>query len=614
MATAAGSDELRLQLALRVGVTGRRVLQPEAIAKVAAEIDACLAATRDELARIAALPAMRAVYRASESGEIPFQMRIVSPLADGADRLVAVAGERIGAELYFPLPFPQAIYEANFSADSLDAFRAWLAKGQAFELDGVGNEPVSRDESYEAVGRYVVGASDFLIAVWDGKRAQGRGGTGEIAPYAIGAATPVWWIDEAGQRPPKFLRDALDLNAPEQAPTGEAAFAALRDWIARGATPPAAGKPERAGPLGFLAEHISRLWHLNAAPIEDFFAESAPRRRWVWRAYSGFMAIAAPPKPGKLAELAPAVGGVETYWRRLYEAPGRFADAYGDRYRSSYVWIALLVLVALGAPTLFGEAGRAVHIGIGMFQAVVVIVIAGLVVANQTYRWHERWISYRLLAELCRKQIALAAIGRALPGSDVTDLTSDSEDPSPPRNLWIAWYFLAALRAAPFPVGAMADAKKRALAVGQSLIREQRDYHRERKDRATRAGRWIQSGSEYFFIGTGAIGIAKMIAGYYGLGAAVHVMVPIGSILSAGAGALVGIRSYAEFALLTRQSAHMLRSLDASEKELQAAALLIDRPLSSRQLSQALRLTTSEMMEDIAGWAQLFRMKQITAG
>jgi xanthosine utilization system XapX-like protein len=614
MAKAAGLDGLELDLALRVGVTGRRVLAPEAIAGLQEQIDSCLAATRDELARIAASPTARAVYRASETGDVPFRLRVVSPLAEGADRLVAAAGEKIGAELYFPLPFARAVYEADFSPAGVDAFRNLLARGQVFELDGSRDDPLSRDESYEAAGRFVVGVSDFVIAIWNGERAQGRGGTGEIAPYAIEAATPVWWIDENGLRPPKFLRDAIDLHAPEQAPTGEAAFAALSDWIVRGATPPSAGKPEREGPLGLVAEQICRRWELDVAPIADFFAEGAPPDRWIWRAYTAMMAIVAPPKPGKPAELARAVGDAEVYWRRLHEAPDKLANAYGDRYRSSYVWIALLVLVALGAPALFGGAGRAVHIGIGAFEVVVVVSIAGLVVANQTYRWHERWISYRLLAQLCRKQDALAVVGRALPGSDVSDLTSESEDPSPPRDLWVAWYFLAALRAAPFAVGAMAEAKARALAVGQSLIAEQRDYHRNRKDRAVRAGKWIQSGSEYFFIGAGVIGVAKVVTGYYGLGETVHVMVAIGAILSAGAGALVGIRTYAEFALLARQSAHMLRSLDASEKELQAAELLIAKPLSSRQLSQALGVMTSEMMEDIAGWAQLFRMKPISAG
>jgi hypothetical protein len=595
-------------------VTGRRELPPGAIASLEAQIDACLAATRDELAKIAASPAAQAVYRAPDAGEVPFTLRIVSPLAEGADRLVAAAGERIGAELYFPLPFPQAVYETDFLPESVETFRKLLDKGQKFELDGFGDDPMLRDESYEAVGRFVVGASDFLIAIWDGKRPQGRGGTGEIAPYSVSAGTPVWWIDERGGLPPKFLRDTADFNAPERAPTGDAAFAALRTWIAQSASPPAAGKPERDGPLGLLAEHLCRRWNWDAPPIADFFNEGPLPRRWVWRAYAAMVTLIAPQKPGEAAHLLPAIGPAEVYWHGLLEAPDRFANGYGDRYRSSYVWIALLALTALSAAALFGETERAVRIGLGVFEFVVGGLMLGLVLANQTRRWHERWISYRLLAELCRKQYALAPIGRALPGSDVSQLASEAEDALPPRDVWVAWYFLAALRAAPFPVGSMEHAKQRALEVGRSLIREQRDYHRNRKDQAARAGKQIQRASEAFFAFTILLAVAKVLAVASGMDKVVHAMILVGAFLSSGAGALVGIRTYSEFNQLAHQSAHMLLTLAVAERNLEAAATLCDKPLSSRQIGQTLSATTTEMMRDITGWAQLFRLKPIEAG
>ena len=612
-ATNAASD-LKLPLALRVGVTGRRELAAGAIPALSAAIDACLGAARDELSAFAATPAARAVYRAASDGTVPFTLRVVSPLAEGADRLFAEAGDKAGAKLYFPLPFRQAEYEKDFP-DSVDAFRALIAKGEVFELDGYRSEKLAQDESYEAVGRFVVGASDFLVAIWDGKRARGQGGTGEIVPFAIQAGAPVWWIDAGGILPPKWLRDGVDLNAPEQAPTGDAAFAALRAWIANAAPAPECAGPDRDGPLGWLAGHMCRRWNWDRPPIEDFLAEAPLPRWWPWRAYQAMMALAAPVKGGGGERLAAPVGAVETYWRKLLEAPDRAANAYGDRYRSSYVLIALLAVIALASAALTGDELFRTVPWVAVPEVVAVLAILALVLVNLTHRWHERWISYRLLAELFRKQFTLSAIGRSLPGSDVMRLAAElDENEKPPRDLWIAWYFLAALRAAPFPTGSMANAKRRALDVGRSLVAEQQDYHQTRRHRSLRAVQWVKRGSEGLFVLTVLFAVGKIFAVHYKMDNALHFMVLAGALISAGAGAFVGIRTYAEFALLARQSTHMLLMLEGAERELAAAALVVGEPLSSRQIGRTLASAAGAMMQDISGWAQLFRNKTIEAG
>jgi len=238
-----------------------------------------------------------------------------------------------------------------------------------------------------------------------------------------------------------------------------------------------------------------------------------------------------------------------------------------------------------------------------------------LVLVNLTHRWHERWISYRLLAELFRKQFTLSAIGRSLPGSDVMRLAAElDENEKPPRDLWIAWYFLAALRAAPFPTGSMANAKRRALDVGRSLVAEQQDYHQTRRHRSLRAVQWVKRGSEGLFVLTVLFAVGKIFAVHYKMDNALHFMVLAGALISAGAGAFVGIRTYAEFALLARQSTHMLLMLEGAERELAAAALVVGEPLSSRQIGRTLASAAGAMMQDISGWAQLFRNKTIEAG
>ncbi len=109
---------------------------------------------------------------------------IISPLADGADRLVVeILMERFNANLIVSLPFEKDEYKKDFSQNSQWEFNNYLK--QAFKVDEVGSlEKNSRDECYLNVGKYIVEKCDILIALWDGKEANGMGGTGDIVKYA----------------------------------------------------------------------------------------------------------------------------------------------------------------------------------------------------------------------------------------------------------------------------------------------------------------------------------------------------------------------------------------------------------------------------------------------
>ena len=79
----------------------------------------------------------------------------------------------------------------------------------------------------------------------------------------------------------------------------------------------------------------------------------------------------------------------------------------GDECRSSYVLIAGLAAAILAAAAIgveLPESHLFVNVIVVVIELVMFGVIAGLVLANCLYRWQERWINYRLLAEVCRKQ------------------------------------------------------------------------------------------------------------------------------------------------------------------------------------------------------------------
>jgi hypothetical protein len=127
-------------------------------------------------------------------------LTVISPLAEGADRLVVrrVLGSA-GARLVVPLPLPQPEYMADFqSAESGKEFLALLRRAdQVIALP----PSAAHDQACAAAGRYVMDHCDCLIALWDGQPAEGLGGTGEMVERARQRGLPLAWI-RAGNRTP----------------------------------------------------------------------------------------------------------------------------------------------------------------------------------------------------------------------------------------------------------------------------------------------------------------------------------------------------------------------------------------------------------------------------
>lgn len=171
---------------LVLGVTGHRKLADRK--GLAAKIDAIL----DEVAGQSA--AGMAVGPGSAGDQaMPLRLVVLSPLAEGADRLVAQRVlARAGTELEAVLPMDEAEYEADFAGDrSRSEFRSLLARARMIHrLSGSAN----REEAYAAAGRYVVDHCDVLIALWDGRPEEGRGGTAEIVCYARARARRLFVI------------------------------------------------------------------------------------------------------------------------------------------------------------------------------------------------------------------------------------------------------------------------------------------------------------------------------------------------------------------------------------------------------------------------------------
>jgi hypothetical protein len=163
---------------LRIGVTGHRVLaEPD---RVQAGIDAALT-------RI-------------ETGHPGRALVVISPLAEGADRLAASAVlRRPDARLEAVLPLPKFDFLNDFgSAASKEEFLRLLARAdKVIEL----RARPSRDEAYAAANDRLLSEIDVLLAVWDGRGGQGNGGTAQVVAQARERGMPVAWV-HAGNRAP----------------------------------------------------------------------------------------------------------------------------------------------------------------------------------------------------------------------------------------------------------------------------------------------------------------------------------------------------------------------------------------------------------------------------
>jgi hypothetical protein len=626
--------------ALRVGVTGARALDMAQLDRLRAQLSNLL----DEIGRIGV-----------RAGGTPLRLELYSPLAEGADRLVATLALERGYTLVCPLPFSAGEYEHDFATpESREAFRALLARAgdRVLELDGGRGDDEAR--SYEAVGRLIVRNCDIMIAVWNDRSSNRRGGTADIVRYSASFGPPVIRVHATDSaEPPRWIEEAADLRRGAEARR----FDHLLDaYLARLLGPPLPST--RSGSHSMLhatGHHTRRLWYvvrrrLRGRPPEsplDEFARERPRGTWgPWRMHGWFMRFVSGRSPPWTPPRLPA-DPVAARWFARYQPANDRAGEYAARYRSSYVWAFILAAIALAgaAVALAFPAAWAVKTTAVTIELMTLLLIFVLVVSDGLIGWQRRAIEYRLLAELCRKQQTLAPLGWAVPRAGAwanAEWPPFAQAPAVPRppdvphppaghahehhvkdedpSSWVAWLFSAWLRDTPLATGAL-DASRVAAARDaalRDLIDDQIAYHTTRYEQSHRAGRRLVIAGETFFIVVLLIVALKLWMLLFA-----HAVEPdrledwlvalglAGAILPALSAAFVGIRAYAELELLADQSQAMLTTMTHARGQLEK--LDCTAPLASQALGSALASVVTIMMEDLQGWARLFRAKVVEA-
>jgi hypothetical protein len=130
-----------------------------------------------------------------------------SSLAIGADQVFARSALNQG--ILVSAIIPMADYDRFFDGPDLGSYRSLLGQCRMTILSCTANE----EECFLAAGQWIVEHSDIMIAVWDGKGVEGRGGTADIVAHSLGMGRQVIHLDP-------FARTIKTLKPDESATKG----------------------------------------------------------------------------------------------------------------------------------------------------------------------------------------------------------------------------------------------------------------------------------------------------------------------------------------------------------------------------------------------------------
>ena len=353
----------RVPFRIRIGVTGHRSID---------EYDQRLArAVAEQVERIAGL------VRPSPFTDV--KLSVVSALAEGGDRIVtrAVLAHAPDARLEVVLPLEEDDYAAAQQfADDAARRKAFDDLLRVAASKRVLHGPWARDDAaagYEAAGRYVARRCDVLIALWDGKAQRGRGGTAPTLLDAAEFGRPCIWVPSEG------AEAGLDNLRP-----GSAQFFLehVRERVEGSLGTGRVGPSRETGlpydTLARLREGFERLDGFNSRYVSEVVLS----------------------RPGTLPDWAASP----------FERAGALARRF-QRWFLVLTW--LMAVLATGAALTLGLglsfASESVATAVAEIGCLALLLFVFAIV--KIGRFHQRWLSCRLLAERLRTAAYVSPTG-----------------------------------------------------------------------------------------------------------------------------------------------------------------------------------------------------------
>lgn len=309
-------------------------------------------------------------------------IELLTPLAEGADRIAAHAALSLDIPITAVLPLEAGDYRTDFSGEaSIREFDDLLARAARVIVLPRGDQALARPECYARAGAFGVRHAHVLLALWDGIETGKTGGTSEIVRFSRNGV-PRHHARVARLLNPSDTGAVYHIVTPRtSAPRPPDAFTGR--WLA----PHGGGEVEARA---LLAEIAGSTDEFNAHALQPGSAEAAGRSERDLT--SGHV------KAG--SALAPLT--------RLYG----FADALAIRFQASSrrAILALFILVWLSIVAF--ETFTDLEISVAVIPFVLLFGIAYAV-----YLWMKsrgidaRYLDYRSLAEALRVQFYWRAAG-----------------------------------------------------------------------------------------------------------------------------------------------------------------------------------------------------------
>ncbi|MDE3114379.1 MAG: hypothetical protein KGL26_02155 [Pseudomonadota bacterium] len=604
--------EPRVRPTIRMGAIGHRRIAVDAQAPTAGAVEEVLAAIRK--AAESALEAGRA--RADFHGDL--DLVLLSPLAEGADRMAAEAAQRQGWRLGAILPLAVADYEASFDlgerGDAVAAFRALLCACElpaghgVFVLDGSA-APDQRDDAFLRCAKALARWSDILIAVCEEERQSSQ--SWYSARQAIEEGAPVVAIDPG--RPEDYAIWIDGARVPRQERDGALAT------LVRAILAPSGGDAQHRGLAAYIGEHV----RCDPAAHCDFEYAGPYRARtaaplalravgWLNRllARLGKRVPAAHEKEPALEDLAldrtMAAPIVELFLR--YQRADAVANAYAELYRSAQIVVAMLGLATVVFAAISSEQPLLPALELLCLGAALTIVYCA-----HRQQWLDRWLNYRLIAEVLRYTKFLLLTGQPSPFSDLRGSGEDA------MQSWTRDHVQHVLRAHPLTVpGRDVEATDALRAyVLARCIDDQIRYHEHTAPGRRRSALWLKRAGLWASAITLAVVFAKLLVALDGHTLQFATLLPaegagfvgrslhfLAIVLPAVTAALLALRAYGEHEVVAKRSSAMIGQL---RRERRAVAATGDILTLGEALSRVVRL----LLREVDGWLELFADKHL---
>lgn len=493
----------------------------------------------------------------------PILFSILTPLAEGADRLVAKEVLKLpDSRMEVVLPLVKQDYLEDFQApESRHEFEELMKKARrpitlrerTLKEEFSGNDLVdARRKAYEDVGRYVVDNCDVLIALWDGQESRGKGGTKEIIDYAKKKERPVITIST------------------------------LKPYVIS----PTKGH-------GINTQSLIQFEMFNSFPVQKDY------QRYLENIYKETFGNPEGERlPDKVKNL------VKEKLLPYYVRASKIAKQNQDLYLFTGTIAYSLSAVAIALVAL-GILSRILSPYAFFLEFLLLGFVLFLVIFADRQKTHRKWIESRFIAERIRSARFFVVCGVEMPPIDVPPYmgVAHQMDDWMVRAFREIWDGLPAMRGC-----SLEDIPLYRNFVREQWVKNQMKYHGKKHiERNKKSRRFERCGYGIFFVAM-IVAITDAIFHVYGNTShdseVNHVLVFLAIVLPSVGAALGGIRTHREYSRLEKRHKNMEAVLSNLDER-------ISKIGTPGELEKFIKETDELMLRETQDWLMLMRFVEL---